>query len=456
MLETVEYRNRRLESSKEDLDRFQNQCLRWTVKYAFENAPFYHEAFRKANLCPEDIKTYEDLKKLPIINKRVLKENQNLETGEFRLSAAPIENSIPYLTSGTTGTPAIILKTDEELHALNSGPSACALNAMNIRKGDRVLNYLPFVEIPIKIGKKQYFGKNISGTAARHTLNLMGCSEVEPSDINEKCAKSAFGLSTQIDRVGAKWLGEGKNPKKLGLESLMVSGEPTSLSKKKYIANTFDTEVYDTHGSTEFVIGFFDCKYHNGMHANYHILSEVINPETGEELSENEEGHIVMTGLLPPGVKGGTILLRYDIEDITKKLANECECGRVLDVFNYTRRSSNKFIVGGVKFSAEEFEQMLYEFSYFKCTKPEHQIIVDFDERPEVRQDVLTVNIERKNLNELPEDIDTLLQNYVLERHPFLNDTVSRDVARFEVKFVDEFEIPRGKPKRLIDRRSKI
>jgi len=451
----VGYWNKELETDKRALDKFQNQSLHWTVNYAFENVPFYHEMFRKLNLYPKDVQTFEDLRKLPIINKKVLRENQNLDTGEFKLSATSIENSTPYLTSGTAGAPTVILRTDEEFHASNAGSSVTALRAMGIEKGDRVLNYLPFVEIPITVGGKQYKGKNISGEAAKYTIGLMGCSEVKPTDVNEKCAESALGLSTQIDRLGAKWLGEGKDPKKLGFKSIMVSGEPSSKSKKEYIRDTFNAEVYDTHGSTEFLLGLFDCEYHQGMHANYNVHAEVTNPKTGEILSEGEEGHLVMTGLLPPGVKGGTVLLRYDIEDVTKKLGNKCECDRILDAFDYTHRSSNEFVVGAVKFRSEEFEQMLCDFKDFKYITPEYQIVVDFDERPEVRQDILTVNLERRKLVETPENFDAILRDYMLKEHPFLNDTVSREAVRFEVKLVDGIELPRGKPKRLIDRRLK-
>jgi len=451
----VEYWGKELETNKEALDKFQKQSLHWTVRYAFDNVQFYHEMFKKSNLYPKDIQTFEDLRKLPIINKKTLRENQNLDTGEFKLSATSIENSTPYLTSGTAGAPAIILKTDEEWHAINSGPSVAALHAMGIEKGDRVLNYLPFVEIPITVGGKQYKGKNVSGEAAKYTLELMECSEVKPTNINEKCAESALGLSTQIDRLGAKLFNEGKDPKGLGFKSMMVTGEPSSKSKKKYIADAFNAEVYDTHGSTEFLLGLFDCEHHQGMHANYHVHAEVVNPETGEKLSEGEEGHLVMTGLLPPEVKGGTVLLRYDIQDVTKKL-DKCKCGRVLDVFDYTRRSSNEFVVGAVKFKSEELEQILCDFKDFKYITPEYQIVVDFDERPEVRQDILTVNLERRKLVETPEKLDVILRDYILKKHPFLNDTVAREAVRFEVKLVDGIELPRGKPKRLIDKRTKI
>ena len=450
------YWNKELETNKDALDKFQKQSLHWTVRYAFDNAQFYHDTFKKLNLHPGDIQTFEDLRKLPIINKKTLRANQNLDIGEFKLSAAPIENSTPYLTSGTAGAPTIILRTDEEFHAINAGSSATALHAMGIEKGDRVLNYLPFVEIPITIGGKHYTGKNISGEAAKYTIGLMGCSEVKPTDINEKCAESALGLSTQLDRVGAKWLGEGKDPKNLGFKSMMVTGEPSSKSKKKYIADTFGTEVFDTHGSTEFLLGLFDCEHHQGMHTNYHVHAEVVNPETKENLSEGEEGHLIVTGLLPPGVRGGTVLLRYDIEDVTKKLGNGCECGRTLDSFDYTRRSSNEFVVGAVKFKSEEFEKTLCDFKDFKYITPEYQIVVDFDERPEMRQDTLTVNLERRKLVETPEKFDMILRDYILKDHPFLNDTVDRGAVRFEVKLVDGLEQSRGKPKRLIDRRVKI
>ena len=357
------------------------------------------------------------------------------------------------MTSGTTGKPTIFLKSKDDLKIYKKENVPISFVGIGIKRGDKAVNYFPYVNIPIKIGKKDYIAQNLSGPGAGDGLKELGVEQIEIDSIKPGVANVALALSSQIDRFGRKYELERGDPKELGFERILVSGEPTSKSKRKYLEDIFDSEVYDLYASTEFSTMSFECKERNGMHINEstsHI--EITDPETAEFLSPGEEGHVTLTNLLPVGKKGGTVLLNYDIEDLSKKLEYEkCSCGRVFEKISNPRRASNEFIAGAVKFKPEVFEDLLCESKFIgKNITPEYQIILDFDEKE--RQDILILNVETK---ENIKNMDEKIRNYIIKNHPYLKDTVSRDTVKFEVKCTENIEKPKGKPKRLIDKRQK-
>ncbi|MHA1410283.1 MAG: phenylacetate--CoA ligase family protein [Candidatus Odinarchaeia archaeon] len=300
----------------EEIEKIKNKQLRKIIRHAYHNVPYYHKIFKERQLTPDDIKTKEDLKLLPILTKDDVRK-------KFReLIAKNAENFKPFIceSGGTTGKPLKFLR-DKPSSTLHE----CAVwryrNYSGFKFGERwvVMRYPTFTESHL----------DVPYDIKRHTMYLssfhMRYNNIERylKIIEKFKPKAIWGFPSTL-YVMAKFI-ENTNIKfNVKLKAVFTSSETLFKHFRELIENSFQTRIYDWYGSNEGIISAGQCE--NG---NYHInedgIIEIID-FNGEVCGEEEEGKVVGTSLWNYAMP----LIRYELGDIASISHEKCKCGRGL------------------------------------------------------------------------------------------------------------------------------
>lgn len=315
----IEYWNPQIERMPVDeLKELQEQKLKELVHYVYQHSPFYRKKFDDAGVKPEDIKTLDDVKKLPFTYKQDLRDTY--PTGMF---CVPNEQLVRFhVSSGTTGKPTIVGYTKNDIDQWSLS-LARALTSIGVGRGDVLqisYGYGLFTGgLGMHYGAEEA-GATVLPTSAGNTekqLELMqdlgttvlACTPSYMLFMNE-AAKQA-GISIKDDtklRVG------------------VLGAEPWSEEMRTRIEESSGIKAYDIFGTSELSGPLFtECTYQDGIHIwADQFLVEIIDPKTGKPLPDGEQGELVITTL----VKKALPLIRYKIGDLTVKTSEICKCGR--------------------------------------------------------------------------------------------------------------------------------
>jgi len=439
-LMTEMYWNEKIETMPlKELRKHQLKKLRNIVKYCYDNTRFYREKFDRVGLRPEDIKTLDDLEKIPFTTKEDLRDNY-----PFGMVAVDLRDLVEvHASSGTTGNPTIGAYTQNDIEVWQE-LMARSIYTTGGRKEDVI--HIAYGYGLFTGGLGFHYGAQKIGMAIIPASGGMTKRQIKlMKDLGATilCCTPSFAVY-----LAETMIKEGVDPKKdLKLKSGLFGAEPWSEKIRERIEEELGIEAYDVYGLTE-LCGpgvSIECSEHNGLHIwNDHFLVETINPETGETLSPGEEGELVFTTL----TKTGLPLLRYRTRDISVLETEKCTCGRTHSRMMRVRgRSDDMLIVRGVNVFPSQIEYIVMSFPELA---PQYQIILD---RPGAL-DVLTVKVElteeayknkRLDLTEFKKRIEEEIRNIT--------------GIRADIKIVKPGEIPRtdGKAKRVLDlRKDKI
>ena len=311
----------------EALQDLQLRKFRRILTWAYERSPFYRERYREAGLEPGDVKTWEDVARVPKVDKGLLQNAQNSEPFPYgSLLAAPLESVVEFRqTSGTTGKPVYQADSWEDWEWWAECWSYL-LWSQGYRPGDRV--FFPF-------------GYNVfvAFWAGHYAAEKIGC-EVVPGGvldtvarvmkIQELKATAMMGTPTYIlnmAEMARKKLGI--DPAELTIGKITCAGEPGASipSTKKRIETAWGAKCFDHAGATEIGAWGFECAHQSGgLHANEALfLVEIEDPITGEPILEpGRRGKMIITAfdrLAQPCV-------RFDSKDIIEWSEEPCPCGR--------------------------------------------------------------------------------------------------------------------------------
>jgi len=345
------------------LKKIQNDKFLKELKYVFDNVPYYANKMKSNGVSLEDIKSIDDIGKLPFMSK----EDLRLAYPDGLLACDKTKCVRVHSTSGTTGKRVIVFYTQNDLDIWNDC-TARALSSAGTTNSD---------VCQIAYG----YGLFTGGFGLNGGSEKIGALTIPMSSGNtDRQLQFMEDLGTTVlccTPSYAAYLKEGVNEKgikdKLSLKIGIFGGEAWSSEMKKDIEEGLGLEAFDIYGLTE-VTGpgvAFDCKEHDGMHINEdHFYPEIINPDTGEVLKDGEEGELVFTSL----DKEASPLIRYRTHDITSLKRGVCKCGRTLVKMSKLKgRSDDMLIVKGVNVFPSQIETVLLEKGY----KANYQIIVD-------------------------------------------------------------------------------
>ena len=371
----------------EKIREIQNEKIVAQVKHVWDNVPYYRKKMQDKGVEPGDIKSIEDVHKLPFLMKQDLKDAY-----PYGLLALPLEKCVRiHSTSGTTGKRVVAFYTKEDID-IWEGCCARAIVAAG-GTGEDVCQ--------VSYG----YGLFTGGAGLDGGSHKLGCMTIPASSGNtERQIMFIMDLQATIlccTPSYAAYLGEsmkeaGYTPEKIPLKAGIFGAEAWSEEMRRDIEKTLGIKAYDIYGLTE-ISGpgvSFECEEQNGMHINEdHFYPEIINPETGEVLPDGELGELVFTCL----DKKAFPLLRYRTRDICSLTREKCSCGRTL--IRMTRlkgRTDDMLIIRGVNVFPSQIETVLLNNGY----AANYQIIVDrinntdtFDINVEMTPDMFTDNV---------------------------------------------------------------
>lgn len=350
-------------ASREQIKQWQSERLVKTVKRVYENVEYYRNKMDEKGVKPEDIKSVDDLYKLPFLTKDDLREAY-----PYGLVAAPLSDCVRIRsTSGTTGRRVVAFYTQHDLD-LWEDCCARAITAAGGTKDD---------VCQVSYG----YGLFTGGSGLNGGSHKVGCLTLPMSSGNtDRQIQFMTDLGATIlccTPSYAAYLAESINERglrdKIKLKAGIFGAEAWTEEMRQDIQNKLGIKAYDIYGLTE-ISGpgvAFECSAQAGMHINEdHFIAEVINPETGEVLPEGEKGELVFTSI----TKEAFPLLRYRTRDICILSREKCSCGRTfVKMTKPMGRSDDMLIVKGVNVFPSQIEMVLLN----KGLTSNYQIIVD-------------------------------------------------------------------------------
>jgi len=419
---------------REDLSRLQLERLKATLDRVCQQVPFYRQSFDRLKLHPEEIKSLEDLKRLPFTSKADLRDSY-----PYGMFAVPLREVVRiHSSSGTTGKPTVVGYTRNDLLTW-SNLVARFLTAGGVTREDVV---------QIAFG----YGLFTGGFGLHYGAERIGASVIPVSAGNTQrqimIMQDFRSTALVCTPTYALYLSEamaetGVDPKSLYLRVGLFGSEPWSESMRREIEGKLSILATDNYGLSE-VIGpgvAGECEFKAGLHLfEDHFVPEVIDPETQEVLPYGEEGELVLTTL----TKEAFPLIRYRTGDITSLNPEPCRCGRTLvRMARVSGRTDDMLIIRGVNVYPSQIEQVLLEM---EGTEPHYQIIVDrkgaLDEL-EIQVEVSEKMFfdEMKRQHQFVESIQEKLRSTL---------GLSARVKLVEPKTIVRYE---GKAKRVVDKR---
>lgn len=428
-----EYLHKEEMLSRDELESLQINRLKQTIEQA-KKGIFYWD--RLSDIEPEDIKSVEDIKKLPFTTKDDLRKNYPVG-----LLTEPVAKMVRlHVSSGTTGTPTAVLYTKKDLDTWADLMARC-MYMVGIRPWDIFQNL-------------SGYGLFTGGLGIHYGAERLGCLTIPSGAGNSKrqiklmkdfkvtaihiIPSYALHLSTVFDEIGV-------DPKSLHLKTALIGAEPHTEEVRKRIEEIYNVKAYNSYGLSE-MNGpgvAFECKEQNGLHIwEDAYLVEIIDPKTLEPVEDGEYGELVLTTLTREGMP----IIRYRTRDITRIIPGECPCGRVHKRIDRIKgRSDDMFILKGVNIYPMQVEKVLMSI-------------------PEVGQNYLIV-LEREGFIDQMKVKVEIKDEFFVEDMRVLKGLQEKIARRLKeeilitpkVELVEHRSLPRseGKAIRVIDNRDK-
>jgi len=420
--------------SREDLEQLQLERLESTLNRVYMNVPFYRRKFDELKIDIDNLRSLDDLRRLPFTSKEDLRNNY-----PYGLFAVPLREVVRiHASSGTTGMATVVGYTRNDLK-IWSNLVARVLTAGGITKDDVV---------QIAFG----YGLFTGGFGLHYGAERLGASVIPISSGNtarqiqimQDFKTTALICTPSYAVLIADTIIEmGIDVNSLSLKHGLFGAEPWSDAMREEIQRKLKITATDNYGLSE-VMGpgvAGECLERKGLHINEdHFLVEVINPETLEPVSPGETGELVITTL----TKEAFPVIRFRTRDLTRLITEPCPCGRKFrKMVRVMGRTDDMLIVRGVNVFPSQIESVLFDV---EGTEPHYQIIVD----RKGALDAITVKVEvsesiffdeMKKQNELIGLIKKRLQSDL---------GIGVDVKLVEKKSIERSE---GKAKRVIDLR---
>jgi phenylacetate-CoA ligase len=363
-------------ASRDEIASVQLQRMKWSLRHAYDNVPFYKKAFDEAGVHPDDLTSLADLAKFPFTVKQDLRDHY-----PFGLFAVPRDQiARVHASSGTTGQPTVVGYTKNDLEMWND-VVARSLRASGLRSGDVLHNAYGYGLFTGGLGihgGAEMLGLTVvpvSGGMTQRQVRL-----IEDFQADGMTVTPSYALS-----ILDEYAKQGRDPRESPLKVGIFGAEPWTNAMRKEIEDAFDMHAVDIYGLSE-VIGpgvANECvETKDGLHIwEDHFYPEIIDPETGEVLPDGELGELVFTSL----TKEAFPIIRYRTRDLTRLLPGTARSMRRME--KVTGRSDDMIILRGVNVFPTQIEEQLMDVP---ALAPHFQIELS---RPD-RMDLMTVHVE--------------------------------------------------------------
>ena len=335
-------------ASHDEIMGLQLQRMKWSLRHAYDNVPFYKASFDAAGVHPDDLHDLSDLSKFPFTVKTDLRNNY-----PFKMFAVPREQVARiHASSGTTGQPTVVGYTQNDLDNWGS-VVARSLRAAGMQRGDMLHNAYGYGLFTGGLGI--HLGADALGLSTYPISGGMTPRQVRTiEDFKPKgiTVTPSYSLS-----ILDEFANQGLDPRECSLEVGIFGAEPWTNAMRHEIEQAFDMHAVDIYGLSE-VMGpgvSMECvETKDGLHIwEDHFYPEIINPETGELVAEGEQGELVFTSL----TKEAFPIIRYRTRDLTRLLPGTARSMRRME--KVTGRSDDMIILRGVNVFPTQIEEAL-------------------------------------------------------------------------------------------------
>ncbi|MEG1642409.1 MAG: phenylacetate--CoA ligase [Synergistaceae bacterium] len=420
-------------SSREELKKLQSERLVKQIKHVYENSPYYRELMDKKGITPNDIKSVEDLHKLPFTSKDDLRIAY-----PYGLLATPKSEVVRiHSTSGTTGKRVIAYYTQNDLDLWED----CCARAITATGGssDDI--------VQISYG----YGLFTGGMGIHGGSQKLGAMTVPMSSGSTErqiefmqdlgatvlCCTPSYAcyLAETIEKMNAK--------DTIKLRAGIFGAEAWTKEMRENVESKLGIKAFDIYGLTE-ISGpgvAFECSAQDGMHINEdHFIAEIIDPVTEEVLPVGSKGELVFTCI----TKEAFPMIRYRTKDICVLTEGKCSCGRTLiKMAKPMGRSDDMLIIKGVNVFPSQIESVLIN----NGCQPNYQLIVDRVNN----SDTLDINVEMT-----PDMFSDKISSVEFKEKAIISDLkkVLGIYAKVHLVAYNSIERSEGKAVRIIDKRN--
>ncbi|MBQ8945273.1 MAG: phenylacetate--CoA ligase [Lachnospiraceae bacterium] len=374
-------------ASPERIREIQSEKLVEQVRHVWENVPYYRKKMEVAGVTPDDVKSVDDLHKLPFLSKADLREAY-----PYGLVGVPLKDCVRIQsTSGTTGKRVVAFYTQGDIDLWEE----CCARAITAAGGtDEDVCQVSYG-----------YGLFTGGPGLNGGSHKVGCLTIPTSSGNTD-RQIMFIMDLQATIICctpsyAAFLGErmkemGYGPDDIPLKAGIFGAEAWSEEMRRDIEKTLGIKAYDIYGLTE-LSGpgvAFECSAQQGMHINEdHFIAEIIDPDTEEVLPDGTQGELVFTAV----DKKAFPMIRYRTRDICTLTREKCSCGRThVRMAKPKGRSDDMLIIRGVNVFPSQIETVLLNHGY----GANYQILVDrvnntdtFEVKVEMTPEMFTDNL---------------------------------------------------------------
>ncbi len=335
--------------TRRQLQDIQLTRLRNTLDHA-RRSPFYARRFKETGFSPDDVRSLDDVRKIPFTTKDDLRASY-----PDGMLAMPREKMVRlHASSGTTGSPTVIMHTQNDLNTWADLMARC-MHMVGVRSTDVFQNM-------------SGYGLFTGGLGIHYGAERLGCLTIPAGAGNSKRQiKLIRDFNVTVLHIIPSYAlyladyvrAEGINPETLPPRIALIGAEPHTDEARKRIESLLGIKAYNSYGLSE-MNGpgvAFECQEQNGMHLwEDSYIMEVIDPVTLESVPDGEIGELVLTSLCREGMP----ILRYRTRDLTRIIPGECPCGRLhRRIDRIAGRADDMIIIKGVNIYPMQIEQAL-------------------------------------------------------------------------------------------------
>ena len=418
-------------ASRDEISALQLERLKWSLRHACANSPFYKKRFADHGVYPDEVTSLNDLAKFPFTAKQDLRD-----TYPFGMFAVPqSEVGRIHASSGTTGKPTVVGYTRNDLD-MWAGVVARSIRAAGGRPGDTIHNAYGY-------------GLFTGGLGAHYGAEQMGCTVIPISGgMTERQVTLIDDFKPRVIMVTPSYMlsildefrRRSLDPRECSLAVGIFGAEPWTNAMRQEIEEAFDMHAVDIYGLSEVIGPGVACECvetKDGLHLwEDHFYPEIVDPETGEVLPDAEEGELVLTSL----TKEALPIIRYRTRDLTRLLPGTARAMRRIQ--KITGRSDDVIILRGVNVFPTQIEEQI-----LKCDglSPHFQIVLTRSGR----MDVMTVHVEAA-----PAATNALARAVSANELASHIKNVVGVTTKIEVEDQGAVERSSGKARRVVDNRS--
>ena len=316
--------------SPEQLQALQQERLARIIRHACTHVPYYREVMQERGLSPSDIRTPQDLVKLPVVTKAIIREGPD----DMVADNVPKKDLVPSRTSGSTGSPLLFFTTKQDRYGYGHACGLLAMEWAGVTLGDRTVTFASTFGAPTR------FERAIAPLSVRfrRTIEVPSLSGESLDTVvrllYQTRPRALAAYPGTLALIAARIRDSGQAPP--AIHAILSGGEQMFEHQRALIHSVFGLEPYSRYGSRENYLMATECEAHTGLHVFVQdVVLEVVDDD-GTPVPPGTEGRILITNLYARGMP----FIRYDTGDLGSYATASCPCRRgmpLLDIHSGRR-----------------------------------------------------------------------------------------------------------------------